>query len=193
MKLFLLGDSIRMGYEPMVIKKLSGIADVYAPQGNCQFAQFTFCHLHNWAEQTGCANEIDLVHWNNGIWDTVRRFGDSCLTPVNVYIDYLRRTHKRINILFPKAKIIFALSTPVQDHKYNEQVFWIRNDDIKQYNEQAVRLMEELKIPVNDLFAVAKNFTEEHYLDSTHFNEKGSDLLADQVVKTCKNFFDTKE
>jgi hypothetical protein len=53
------------------------------------------------------------VHWNNGLWDVLRLFGDEPFTEINYYGESLKRIYKRIRFLFPNAKIIFALSTSV--------------------------------------------------------------------------------
>ncbi|MBQ6875832.1 MAG: hypothetical protein IJN46_06320, partial [Lachnospiraceae bacterium] len=87
--IFLIGDSIRFGsktvseynnvklspgYGIYVKEKLEGTANVYAPDENCRFAQYTLRFLHKWASKVPC-EEIDIVHWNNGLWDALRLFG----------------------------------------------------------------------------------------------------------------------
>ena len=57
--------------------------------------------------------EIDVVHWNNGLWDVLRLNDDEPLTPLSVYINMVERVYKKIRRFFPNAKIIFTLSTPV--------------------------------------------------------------------------------
>ena len=185
-KLYLLGDSIRMGYESSVKQKMAGLADVFSPAVNCEFAQFTLRHMHEWAEQIKCQNEIDLVHWNNGLWDTARLFGDECLTPPDVYADMLGRIYKRIRIVFPNAKVIFALSTPVLEERYDRAKFFRLNRDIREYNSIASRVMNELNVEVNDLYSIAANFTVSQYADVTHFTKEGYNILAGAIVKLCE-------
>ena len=127
--IFLVGDSIRFGapnpskynnispgYERYVREKLEGIANVYGPDENCRFAQFSLRFLQKWAAVVP-AEEIDVVHWNNGLWDVLRLFGDEPLTPLEFYENLLRRVYKRIRFLFPNAKVIFALSTAVIEER----------------------------------------------------------------------------
>ena len=182
-KLFLIGDSIRMGYEPFVRQNLEGKAEIYSPPENCRFTQYTLRYLHEWTA-TVPADEIDLVHWNNGLWDINQLYGDENLTPLDVYIAFLRRIANRIKILMPKAQIIFALTTPVIEEQ-NNPVSVISNNDINKYNDAASRLMAELNIPVNDLYGAASTFPQSLYRDRLHFTEEGYKLLADHVTDMC--------
>ncbi len=201
--ILLIGDSIRFGaasnkqsialgkvlkspspgYGVYVKEKLEGIANVYAPNENCRFAQYTLRYLHNWASELPC-EEIDIVHWNNGLWDALRLFGDEPLTPIEVYGDMLKRVYKRIRLLFPNAKIIFALSTAVVEEWANPD-FFRYNHEIEQYNQKAVEVMRELGVEVNDLYAVSSGFDDSLHCDWVHFGEEGSKLLADAVIKSC--------
>lgn len=200
--IFLIGDSIRFGdpkgssgvpgspevmpspgYGIYVKEKMAGYANVYAPDENCRFAQHTLRFLHKWAAQTP-AKEIDVVHWNNGLWDALRLFGDEPLTPLDVYGDMLRRVYKRIRLLFPNAKVIFATSTPVVE-RWAKPHFIRYNHEIEMYNRKAVEVMEELGVPVNDLYALASKFDDSLHSDWVHYGEKASAQLADAVIQAC--------
>ena len=122
--IMLVGDSIRYGshvvsevaelspgYGIYVKEMLEGVANVYAPEENCRFAQYSLRFLQKWAKKVP-AEEIDVVHWNNGLWDVLRLYDDEPLTPIEFYGDLLKRVYKRIRLLFPNAKVIFALSLP---------------------------------------------------------------------------------
>ena len=194
--IFLVGDSIRFGapnaskynnvspgYERYVKEKLADIANVYGPDENCRFAQFTLRFLQKWAAAVP-AEEIDIVHWNNGLWDVLRLFGDEPLTPMEFYENMLRRIYKRIRFLFPNAKIIFALSTAVIEER--ELPEFVRyNHEIEEYNKKAREIMEELGVEVNDLYSITSAFEHSLYADAVHFNEEGSKVLADVVIKAC--------
>jgi acyl-CoA thioesterase-1 len=182
-KIFLVGDSIRMGYDSIVGEKLSGRAEVFYPGQNCEFAMYTLRHLHEWAENAGNREEISLVHWNNGLWDVLRQYGDEPLTPPDVYAGLLRRIYRRIGILFPAAKVIFALSTPLVEGMNKNPVFQRTNDDIRKYNAIAEGVMKDLNVEVNDLFSVAWEFPAELHSDWVHYTGEGYRLLADAVVK----------
>jgi hypothetical protein len=188
-KVFLIGDSIRLGYQEYVKEQLDGIAEVYYPEDNCRFAQYTLRHLHEWAQDAVDGNSVDVVHWNNGLWDTLRIFKDEPLTPKDFYNDTLIRIHKRIKTVFPKAKIIFALSTPVIEERFEAPEKFVRyNKDTQEYNKIARKLMKELGVPVNDLYSQVSKLPEDAWSDCTHlYTDIGTRTLGDAVVKHIKN------
>lgn len=185
--IFLIGDSIRCGsanspgYGIYVKEKLKGSANIYAPGTNCRFAQYTLRYLHEWARDVTKA-DIDVVHWNNGLWDLVHILGDEALTDVDMYVRVLHRVYKRIRQLFPHAKIIFASNTAVYE-PWASPDFCRYNHEIEAYNQAAAELMLELNVEVNDLYSVTKNWDEKMYADHTHFKEEGARILADHVIE----------
>ena len=195
--IFLIGDSIRHGsYVETLDSKLSpgygvyvkeklesaGLANVCSPDENSRWAQYTLRFLHKWAKEVPDPEKVDVVHWNNGLWDAVRLFGDEPLTPIEFYELMLPRVYNRIRLLFPNAKIIFATSTAVIEEMSRPQ-FTRRNEEIKQYNEVAKKVMAQLNVPVNDLWAVTENWGPEMHADWVHFNEEGCRILADKVIE----------
>ena len=65
-RLLLLGDSIRMSYQPHVAQLLDGKVEVTGPAENCQFSLYTLSSLNRWIDELG---QPEIVHWNNGIHD----------------------------------------------------------------------------------------------------------------------------
>ena len=189
-RIYLIGDSIRFGavnspgYGVYVKEKLNGTAEVYYPNDNCRFAQYTLRYLYDWANSVDTKN-IDVVHWNNGLWDVLRLHGDEPLTPIEMYVEFLERIYKKLRLLFPNAKIIFALSTPVIEEWGNPN-FMRYNKEIREYNNAAQKLMEKLGVQVNDLYSVAEQLGESFRSDWVHYNEEGSKLLADAVIKALE-------
>ena len=196
-KIFLIGDSIRFGapgsegYGIFVKQKLEGKAEVYAPDENCRFAQYTLRYLHEWCD--GIPKEdIDVVHWNNGLWDVLRLLGDEPLTDVETYGVMLKRVYHRIKYLFPKAKIIFALSTAVVE-EWQKPDFFRYNKEIEQYNNAAKEIMCELGVQVNDLYSLSKSFDNSLHSDFVHFGTEGSILLANKVISECLKVLDEND
>ncbi len=187
--IYLIGDSIRFGaqgspgYGIYVKEILKGKANVYAPNDNCRFAQYTLRYLHEWASNVP-KEEINVVHWNNGLWDVLRLFGDEPLTNIETYGIMLKRVYNRIKFLFPNAKVIFALSTSVIEEWANPE-FFRYNKEIEQYNEKAKDVMNELGVEVNDLYSLSKTFDNSLHSDWVHFGEEGSKILADKVIEAC--------
>ena len=187
-KILLIGDSIRFGAPPnspgygiYVKEMLEGKAEVFAPDENCRFAQYTLRYLYDWASKLDC-EKIDIIHWNNGLWDVLRLHGDEPLTPIDVYVTFLERVYNKLKKLFPNAKIIFANSTPVIEEWGNPD-FFRYNSDIDKYNAAATELMNRLGVEVNDLNSIAKAFDNSLHSDWVHYGEEGSKLLAEAVVK----------
>lgn len=186
---FLIGDSIRFGstsgsspgYGVYVKEMLRGKANVYAPDENCRFVQYTQRYLNVWVKDIDCAS-IDVVHWNNGLWDLLHIEGDDAFTDLDMYVHLLRRVHKRICQTFPNARIIFALNTSVVESMAKPN-FTRYNAEIEAYNAAAADLMKELGVEVNDLYAVTKNMGLEMRSDWVHYNEEGSQILAQKVVE----------
>ena len=189
-KIYLIGDSIRVGatgspgYGIYVAEKLAGKAEVYAPKANCAFGQHTFRYLHEWAADAPKA-EINVVHWNNGLWDALRLLGDDPFTDIDYYGVILTRLHKRIRLLFPNAKIIFALSTSVKEEWANKD-FLRLNSDIEAYNKKAIEVLSPLGVTFDDLYTVSCGFADELRSDWVHFGEEASMILADAVIKSIE-------
>ena len=192
---FLIGDSIRYGatanpeyqtsnspgYGCYVKELLSGKANVYAPDDNCRFAQYTLRYLYDWSKDLEC-DKIDVVHWNNGLWDVLRINDDEPLTPIDVYEKMICRVYDSIKKTFPNAKIIFALSTAVVE-EWARDDFKRYNSDIEKYNEVAKRVLSEKGAIINDLYSVSAKFDNSLHADWVHFNEEGSKILAEAVCK----------
>ena len=166
----LLGDSIRLGYERYVAAMLDGVAQVYTPGDvNNGMAQFVLRWVHEWKRRGGFPDDLQLVHWNAGLWDVLRIHGDDTLSPPEFYGDTLRRISERLRLIFPNAKQVFALSTWVQEDKYQGE-YKRFNSDIERFNQIAIEVLTPLGVEFNDLHTVAKTAPAECWSDVTHFN-----------------------
>ena len=108
-KILLIGDSIRLGYDALVREAYDNQAQVLFPSDNCRFSTYVLRNLHEWAQSLGCTQDLECFHWNVGAWDTLTLFDDGPLVPLSAYVDNMERICKRIDMLFPKAKKIFAI------------------------------------------------------------------------------------
>ena len=188
-KIFLLGDSIRIGYDKYVRMAFEEVAEVYYPNGNCRFASNILRHLPDWKEKTGCGNDVDLVHWNTGIWDALVMLDGDNHTPLDVYKIYIERLCRLIKILFPKAKMIFATSTVVREELFIRHKLY--NKDIDKYNETAVEIVKRYGGEINDLCMVSKGMPVGYYSDHVHFYTKeGTRVLTNQVVSCIEGCLD---
>ena len=179
-KILLLGDSIRIQYQIYLKELLEDKAIVYGPDDNCRFAEYTRYCVIDWLEECGVP---DIIHWNNGLWDIMRRFPyGGPFTPLPQYINTLR------SILYilqeTKAKIIWANSTPVLPD-YPTRF----NSDIDIYNRAASKLMVENEIEINDLNTLVKSNINEYIGDDfVHHTPEGSKACAKQIVE-CINIY----
>ena len=184
-KILLIGDSIRQGYDKYVKYALKDVCEVYYPSDNCRFAEYVLRHLPDWKDQLSLGDDVDVVHWNAGLWDSLVWFEDGPLTPPDIYAYYIARICRLIQKIFPKAKVIFATSTPVLEERFlNPKRSYRKNSDIAQYNEIAAKIAKEHGFYVNDLYAVVKDVPKSYYSDMTHlYTPGGTQLLADAVLE----------
>ena len=146
--LLLIGDSIRVGYDKSVKKSLEGKANVIFPEENCRFAAYVLRNFHEYfGELKG--SEIDVIHWNAGLWDCLRLFEEEPQTPIEIYAYYIERICARIKKLCPNAKVIFATSTRVLSEKMVKN-FKRYNEDIEKYNDVAASIVKKYGFEVND-------------------------------------------
>ena len=186
-KIILIGDSIRMGYDKYVKEALDGVAQVYYPAENCKFAQYVLRFTHDWKQKGEWPDDVDLIHWNAGLWDVLEPFVDGPLTPVEFYADTIARIDKRLRQLFPGAKMVFATSSAVMERGFTGN-FYRKNAVIKAYNDAAVKALEGTDTIIDDLFGHTLNCPEKYHSDLTHFNNpEGAAFVGDKVLSVlCK-------
>ena len=181
-KVILIGDSIRMGYDKYIKASLEGEAEVFYPSENCRFATYVLRFVHEWKRKENWPEDADLVHWNAGLWDLPEIMDDEPLTPIEAYAYTIARIDKRLRQLFPKAKIVFATSTAVQEEKYRG-VFKRHNRVIEQYNEAAIRALANSDTVIDDLYAVTAHCPDECHSDMTHYSTSaGIERVGGQVL-----------
>ena len=181
-RIFLVGDSIRMGYDKYVRKTLDGKYEVVFPDENCRFAEYVVRYLHEWKNKF-CKEGADVVHWNAGLWDVLHLFGDDCMTPPDAYAAFIEKICVRIERLFPESKVIFATSTPIQEAKYGKD-FCRFNAEIEQYNGIAADIVKKHGFAVNDLYSVVRGCPETYYSDVTHlYTPLGTELTTNAVLR----------
>ena len=184
-KIVLIGDSIRMGYDKYVRAALDGKAEVLFPEEDSRFAEYVLRTVIDWKNNGKWGDDVDVVHWNAGLWDTLTLYEDGTLTPLNVYVDFIKRIHKRLTTLFPKAKLIFATSTLVLEDKYPDHKISVRyNADTRAFNEAAVAVLTELGEEINDLYSLVDGVPTDYYSDCTHlYTPEGTRLIGDRVLE----------
>ena len=179
--LLLIGDSIRMGYDKSVKKTLEGRANVIFSDDNCRFASYLLRYFHENLEDIK-GEDIDVVHWNTGLWDCLRLFEEEPHTPIDIYAYYIERICLRIKKICPNARVIFATSTRVLSEKMDRN-FKRYNEDIEKYNEVAVNIVKKYGFKVNDLYALSKMLPDEAHSDATHYyTSLGTEAFTNQFL-----------
>lgn len=186
-KVLLLGDSIRQGYCEYVKMSLSDVAEVYYPNTNCAFTGYIIRYLFDWKNELKIGEDVDLVHWNAGLWDALRLPDGMPHTLLKHYEENVERICNMIELMFPNAKMIFATSTPVQEHLFTPPIVRY-NLDTKQYNKSAVEIVKNHNGYINDLYTLMANAPVEYHSDRTHYSSKeGTRIITEQVVKSIEN------
>ena len=193
-KIVLIGDSIRLGYDVLVKDAYRGVADVYFTKENNCFAEYVLRFLHEWKSEMQCGDDVDCVHWNVGAWDTLTLYDDGPLTPIRVYKQYLKRICKRIRLLFPKAKVIFATSTPMDEARFlTPEVYVRRNKDVEAYNKAAVSVVKKYGIVINDLYGLMQDKPLDYHSDVAHFyTKKAATLITEKVCSVIDEALEIK-
>ena len=185
-KILLIGDSIRVGYDKYVKMAFEGEAEVYFPAENCRFAAYVTRCLHEWRDKLKLGEDLDLIHWNAGLWDDLILLDGEHFTPLPVYEMYIERACKMMNRFFPKAKMIFATSTPVKEELFTTCKRY--NKDTEAYNLAAVNIVTRYGGVINDLYSEVKAAPKSYYSDLTHLYTKGgTKLLTEKVVSAIEN------
>lgn len=184
-KVVLIGDSIRLGYAPEVAKLLAGKATIVQAKANGGDSANVLKNLATWA----IAEKPDIVHFNCGIHDTKKdRQSGQFQVSSERYEKNLRAIVEQIR-KETGAKVIFATTTPIIDDraaaKREQATYQLLDASVVEYNAIATRVMQELKVPVNDLRAVIGEGEERGKLmsdDGVHFTAAGTKKLAAAVA-----------
>ena len=174
-QVLLLGDSIRMGYEPLVRAALEDRADVSGPSENGRWAGYTLNSLRFWLPRLP---KPDIIHWNNGLWD----LGDDYHLgrPFSLPEEYesaLERTITVLNNMFPGVQIIMATTTPTANPD---------TSGIEAYNEIMKKVAARHNIPVDDLFPLVNPSL--ICPDGIHLNEEGWKIVSQQVIASIEPY-----
>jgi lysophospholipase L1-like esterase len=176
----LIGDSISLGYEPLVRKRLAGLATVVHPLENCRSTIHGLAKIDTWLGD----GSWDVIHFNWGIWDAHHLAGNRFRTTPEEYEQNLRKLVSRLKAT--GAKLIWASSTPITG-RVAQGGIWVEGSEIPLRNRIAQKVMEQNGIVVNDLFAEILPQAEEfHREDRCHFTPEGYDFLARYVAESIE-------
>ena len=186
-EIYLIGDSIRMGYCKDVAKALEGKASVKWPQGNCANSQNILISLGWWRK---CASaEPTVIQFNCGHWDVSNWDNDDGpITSLEEYRRNVRMIIRRLRRYYPTSKLVFATTTPMKPGLGKVAVARRTTEEIVRYNAAAVAVAKEEGIAVNDLFAVAKDWPATEFADYCHFKAPANEKLGKAVADFMKAY-----
>lgn len=169
----LIGDSISIYYTDTVRRLLAGHADVYRTPMGPGKAETLFGSLDDFLEQ----GEWNVIHFNTGLHDFVRKEGTE--KDLQEYRENLRTIIGKLQAT--GAHLIWGSTTPVPE----KAPVTVTSDALCQkYNAAAANLMEEVGIPVNDLYTAIRPSHSKYWTapNNIHFNEAGSAFLGRRVA-----------
>ncbi len=181
-KILLIGDSIRLGYAPLVTKRLEGRAIVVSTNVNGGDSSNVLAHLEEWIIQEKPA----VVHFNCGLHD-LRIIKASRQHQVDLaqYEANLRRIVARLQ-KETSAALVFANTTPIHDERHAKRgaEFDRVEADVRLYNGAALAVMRDAGVPVNDLHGTVEQGGAAELLgmDGTHYTAAGYERLAEAVA-----------
>lgn len=174
-KIVLLGDSIRLiGYGKKAAELLSDRFEVWQPEENCRWVDYTYRMLYDFRNEIAGA---DTIYWNNGHWDICNLHGDGAFTSLENYVAAAVRLAKRMQTI--AKRVIFSTTAPVNPKRTAES-----NEDIDKYNAAAVAALTEIGVEIHDLNAFVKPHIDEYIReDLLHLSEAGIEACAAEVAR----------
>ena len=172
-KIVLIGDSIRMGYAPLVAKRLEGKAVVVSDKENGGDSANVLKHLEEWVLR----EKPDIVHINAGLHDLkLDKTKKTYQVELVQYEANLKEIVARLR-KETKATIIFANTTPIHDERHAKRGgdFERKEADVQRYNAAALAVMKAEGITVHDLHGLVVQHGVETMLgnDGTHYTPDG--------------------
>ena len=195
-KVVLVGDSIRLSYTATVTNTLEGKAVIVSSKANGGDSGNVLKNLDAWVIR----EQPQFVHFNCGIHDTkkFKTTGRFQVSPKQ-YESNLCSIVKRIRAK-TDAVVLFATTTPILDDRAakvrSDRDYELLGGSVEQYNEIARRVMRELRVPVNDLHALA-NDTDQSVGsliggDGVHLTKSGQQIVGQCVAEFISQHLENK-
>src|SRR5215467_8893030 len=172
-RVLLIGDSIARDYYPEVEKRLEGKAFV-ARLATSRFVSDPV--LLKEIELVLDGAKFDVIQFNNGMHGWQHSEVE--------YREAFPKVIKTIRAHAPKARLIWATTTPLRDGKgvAGDTKAEYSDDRITARNALAAKIIAAKTIPTVDLNAAVRGHPELHS-DNVHFKGDGSQILAAQAAQ----------
>lgn len=184
-KLLLIGDSIRMHYQPLVVRTLANEVAVSGPAENCQTSTDILANADEWI----LGQSADIVHVNCGLHDLRINPGESTH---QVAIDHYARNLAEIFTLIRAdghGELIWATITPLNEQRHQDSRPSRRYAaDVDLYNKVALDVARKHGARINDLHQSVVSAGANRLLgpDGVHFTQQGYRCLAAEVAAAAR-------
>ena len=144
-RVLLIGDSILGGYKPLVVKALTGKANVDVWKN----PNFQSEELNRKLSLVLDQGPYDVIHFNVGLhgWEPGRIKEGTYIPLTKAYVEVMRTK-------FPQAKLIWANTTPVTVKGDPSHLDPAINDIIIAHNKMAAEVMVAEHVPTNDFYGL---------------------------------------
>jgi lysophospholipase L1-like esterase len=183
MRLVLVGDSIRLGYQPHVAALVGPSVFVDGPDDNCRSTDDIVDRFDDWVPPLLGPGAV--VHLNAGLHDLRRAGPDGHpQVPLDRYRSNLRRVVDRLEALPQCEGIVLATTTPVDGrHRCAAGSPSRCAADVADYNRVIVAVSRERSCSLNDLHAaIARDPGRLLSADGVHLSAAGNAVAARTVV-----------
>ncbi|MBN3582964.1 SGNH/GDSL hydrolase family protein [Algoriphagus aestuarii] len=190
-KILIIGDSISIGYTPIVQEYFSDQASVYHNPGNAEHTGTGLQKIEEWLGD----EEWDIIQFNWGLWDLAYRHPESKeygnRDKVNGKItfsieEYESNLDSLVTIIQEKtdAKLIFVTTTYVPKKEAGRF-----EKDAGKYNKVAKSIMKKHGILINDLYPSSKKIHSKLGLGEAdvHYTPEGYKELGKIVYEFIKD------
>jgi len=198
----LYGDSISIGYTPMVRKELSEKANVFRIQKNGGSSDRLIPNIEKLRTtmfqpylKEGWNFKWDVIHFNVGLHDLkyvkngkLDKENGTQVNTIEVYKANLDKICKYLLKEYPKAKLIFATTTAVPVGAEGR----FEGDSIK-YNKAAKEVLSKYpEILINDLYVFIKPNAKQWYIKpgNVHYNSLGKSEQGKEVARVITENLD---
>ncbi len=194
-KIFVVGDSISMHYNDDLKRFLSGYAMLKRKGEGEKPGDLDYESKVNGGDSACVLGylqatpdiDADIFIVNCGLHDIkfYHEVGHLQVEPED-YRENLKQIVAHIQKL--GKQMVWVMSTTVDDeiHKKNCSVFFRKNEDIKQYNHIAKEVMEQMGVPIIDLYDFTEKLGDGVFCDHVHFKPHVRTLhaafIAGQVI-----------
>jgi hypothetical protein len=168
----IVGDSVSMGYLPIVQQSLPNVTHSPCNNESTAFAQE---YMKTWGSYR---KHWSLITFNHGLWDLAYR-----QPYIPTYIANLRIEAEYY--LSISDKVVFFTTTEIPQANVigTPGAIGFTNDDVDAFNAAATQLMTELGVQVYDLNAYSKTIDSLHIsINNIHWTQQGYVDLANFVI-----------